>query len=57
MSDTRFYRRRFLNKRGHHAGAYVIASVALDRWPDSEYCVDAFIDLALEGAVDDADLR
>ncbi len=28
---TRFYRRRFLNKRGHHAGAYVLAEVSLER--------------------------
>ena len=28
---TRSYRRRFLNKRGHHAGAYVLAEVSLDR--------------------------
>lgn len=25
MASLRFYRRTFLNKRGHHAGAYVIA--------------------------------
>jgi hypothetical protein len=25
MASKRFYRRRFLNRRGHHAGAYVIA--------------------------------
>lgn len=31
MSKNSYYRRRFLNKRGHHAGAYVIASVELDR--------------------------
>lgn len=33
MSFTPFYRRRFLNRRGHHGGAYVIASVDLDSWP------------------------
>jgi hypothetical protein len=27
----RFYRRSFLNRRGHHAGAYVIADVRLER--------------------------
>lgn len=25
MATRRFYRRRFLNRRGHHAGAYVLA--------------------------------
>jgi hypothetical protein len=27
----RFYRRSFLNRRGHHAGAYVIADVRVER--------------------------
>lgn len=27
----RFYRRTFLNRRGHHAGAYVLADIFLDR--------------------------
>lgn len=31
MATGRFYRRRFLNLRGHHAGAYVIAEVRLYR--------------------------
>ncbi|MFC7490227.1 MULTISPECIES: hypothetical protein [unclassified Knoellia] len=26
-----YYRRRFLNRRGHHAGAYAIAQVDLER--------------------------
>lgn len=26
----RFYRRTFLNRRGHHAGAYVLADVGLE---------------------------
>ncbi len=33
MASRRFYRRRFLNRRGHHAGAYVLADcrVVTDR--------------------------
>lgn len=27
---TRFYRRRFLNRRGHHAGAYIYANLAIE---------------------------
>lgn len=27
----RFYRRRFLNRRGYHAGAYVLADICLER--------------------------
>lgn len=29
-STKRFYRRRFLNRRGYHAGAYVIADVEIE---------------------------
>jgi hypothetical protein len=32
-SSSRFYRRRFLNRRGHHAGAYVIAAVNVEPSP------------------------
>ncbi|HAM45203.1 MAG TPA: hypothetical protein DCM67_09335 [Propionibacteriaceae bacterium] len=32
MASTRYYRRRFLNRRGYHAGAYVIADVHLERF-------------------------
>lgn len=32
-TSSRFYRRRFLNRRGHHAGAYVIAAVHSDPAP------------------------
>lgn len=49
MSTNRFYRRRFLNKRGHHAGAYVIATVGVDRTllsGDEGRYVDASIRLA-----------
>lgn len=31
MARSLFYRRRFLNRRGHHAGAYVVADVELAR--------------------------
>lgn len=30
MAFRRFYRRTFLNKRSHHAGAYVLADVSLE---------------------------
>lgn len=30
MAFRRFYRRAFLNKRGHHAGAYALADIVLD---------------------------
>lgn len=30
MVYRRFYRRRFLNRRGHHAGAYALADVSLE---------------------------
>ncbi len=30
MPFRRFYRRRFLNLRGHHAGAYVLADVSIE---------------------------
>lgn len=29
-SMNRFYRRRFLNRRGHHTGAYVLADVTIE---------------------------
>ncbi|HET7689132.1 MAG TPA: hypothetical protein VFK41_02030 [Nocardioidaceae bacterium] len=32
MSSRRFYRRRFLNKRGHHAGAYVLADCSIETY-------------------------
>ncbi|OYO15802.1 hypothetical protein BI335_12055 [Enemella evansiae] len=30
MGRSLFYRRRFLNRRGHHANAYVVAEVELE---------------------------
>lgn len=32
----RFYRRTFLNRRGHHAGAYVLAGICLERSDDRQ---------------------
>lgn len=54
MSTRRFYRRRFLNKRGHHAGAYVIATVDVEHYTHKgkeRRAVDAYIDLADCGRV------
>lgn len=34
MAVKRFYRRRFLNLRGHHAGAYVLADCGIAEWDD-----------------------
>ena len=31
-----FYRRRFLNRRGYHAGAYVLADISLARSSDRQ---------------------
>lgn len=36
MAHSLFYRRRFLNRRGHHGGAYVLAQVEVDRSPSTE---------------------
>lgn len=53
MSAPRFYRRRFLNKRGHHAGAYVIASIEFERSyrDDGHDVVDAHLTIADCGRV------
>lgn len=40
------YRRRFLNRRGHHAGAYVVAEITVDRWGDNDSHVDASLTVA-----------
>ncbi len=32
----RFYRRTFLNRRGYHAGAYVLADICLERSHDQQ---------------------
>lgn len=40
------YRRRFLNRRGHHAGAYLLAEITLGRLGDNDSHVDASLTLA-----------
>lgn len=35
-STNRFYRRRFLNRRGHHGGAYVLADVTIETFGADE---------------------
>lgn len=41
----RFYRRRFLNRRGHHAGAYVLADCTVEEWA-KDVSVDATLTIA-----------
>jgi len=45
MTTRGFYRRRFLNRRGFHAGAYVLASCEIDEFRSEgvgpRYTVDA----------------
>jgi hypothetical protein len=41
MAIKRFYRRRFLNLRGHHAGAYVIADCGVARTWNDPRCIEA----------------
>ena len=45
MGNKPFYRRRFLNRRGHHAGAFVLAECKVDTWQDRA-AVDAFLTIA-----------
>lgn len=50
MTTKRFYRRRFLNRRGFHAGAYVLADCQVDVFrPVSgapQYSIDAQLTVA-----------
>lgn len=50
MSTQRFYRRRFLNRRRHHAGAYVIADCRIDTGfpglPSTHRSIDATLTVA-----------
>jgi hypothetical protein len=50
MTTKRFYRRRFLNRRGFQAGAYVIADCEVDVFRanagDPRYSVDAALTIA-----------
>jgi hypothetical protein len=50
MRSKRFYRRRFLNRRGHHAGAYVLAECKVGSWQD-RLDLDAFVTIADCGRV------
>jgi hypothetical protein len=50
MTTKRFLRRRFLNRRGFHAGAYVLASCEVDEFCSRDvaprYTVDADLTVA-----------
>lgn len=45
MGSKPFYRRRFLNRRGHHAGAFVLAECKIGTWQDRAE-LDAFVTIA-----------
>jgi hypothetical protein len=55
MSTKHFYRRRFLNRRGFHAGAYVLASCTIEAFRPkgarATYSVDAVFTVADCGRV------
>ena len=55
MGSKPFYRRRFLNRRGHHAGAYVLAGCTRDTWNDRVGLV-GFVTIADCGRVVTLDL-
>mgnify|MGYP000847468529 FL=1 len=49
MASRIFYRRRFLNRRGHHGGAFVLADVHAERYLSAGHPVhdiSAFITIA-----------
>lgn len=49
MASLNFYRRRFLNRRGHHGGAFVLADVHPERYVSQGQAfhdVSAFITIA-----------
>jgi hypothetical protein len=50
MATKRFYRRRFLNQRGFHAGAYVLADCQIEAFRPKtgppQYSVDAYLTVA-----------
>ncbi|SDT21922.1 hypothetical protein [Microlunatus soli] len=46
MATRRFYRRRFLNRRGYHAGAYVLADLQILKDTSGERTVDADLTIA-----------
>ena len=45
MGSKPFYRRRFLNRRGHHAGAFVLAECRIETWQD-QAGLDASVTIA-----------
>lgn len=45
MGSKPFYRRRFLNRRGHHAGAFVLAECKIETWQD-RVGLEAFVTIA-----------
>jgi hypothetical protein len=55
VTIKRFYRRRFLNLRGFHAGAYVLADCRLDSFRSTDgtrqYSIDAELTIADCGRV------
>lgn len=55
-STNRFYRRRFLNRRGHHGGAYVLADVTIEALDAGEFpSICAHLAIADCGRVADLD--
>ncbi|GAB3591751.1 hypothetical protein GCM10027446_10700 [Angustibacter peucedani] len=55
MTTQRFYRRRFLNRRGFHAGAYVIADCRVETYrrqgDADEHSVDGELVIADSGRI------
>jgi hypothetical protein len=45
MGAKPFYRRRFLNRRGHHAGAYVLAECKVEKYPKRSE-IEAYVTIA-----------
>ena len=46
MSYRRFYRRRFLNRPRHHAGAYVLADCSIEDHGNNQHYLDAGLTIA-----------
>jgi len=59
MAAKRFYRRRFLNRRGFHAGAYVIADCKIESYlharDGQRYSVEAVLTVADCGRITSLD--
>lgn len=45
MATKPFYRRRFLNRRGHHAGAFVLAECKIEKHAKRSE-IDAYVTIA-----------